>query len=239
MRDAYLNIADPQAQDDFFDDVARRVFKNALAGSDDPKGMLSGLTDAVGERRLMLWSTHPEEQDKIAGTAVAGELAGDVQQDPDIGVFINDSAADKLSYYLDYRVDVKPRSCGTEGNQIIDVELTMKSTVPRGRRPAAVGRRARAATRSRRASCSTPTTSTHPPAAASTRSPVVGTRCPPPPTRYKGREVSSFTMSLQPGEKRVVDYVVITGRDQTGDPRLTTTPAATTDGHGFVGHSAC
>ena len=36
-----------------------------------------------------------------------------------------------------------------------------------------------------------------------------------------------------------IDYVVITDRDQTGDPRLVTTPAALGTGRGFVGGSAC
>ena len=44
---------------------------------------------------------------------------------------------------------------------------------------------------------------------------------------------------LDPGESKVINYVVITGTGQTGDPRLVSTPAATTTGHGFIGNSAC
>lgn len=238
MRDVYLNIADPQAQNDFFDAVAKRVFDQLLGGADDPKGMLSGVTQAVGERRLMVWSAHPDEEQKLAGTAIAGQLSGEVEKNPDIGVFINDTAADKLSYYLDYHVDVDPRSCGSEGNQIIDVTLTMKSTVPEGTTgpPSLVGPRSNAV----------------PPgvmlntfylyAPADGRVDEVTTDGQPLPSAsdtLNGREVSLVTLPLEPGQKRVVHYVVITGRGQTGDPRLTTTPAALGDGQGFIGSSAC
>ena len=238
MRDVYLNIADPEAQNNFFDDVARRVFGQVLGGADNPKSLLSGLTQAVGERRLMMWSAHSDEQQKLSGTPIAGELSGHVEKSPNVGVFINDSAADKLSYYLDYHVDVSPRSCGIDGNQIIDVKLTMKSTVPEG-------------TTGPRYLVGPPSNAVPPGVMLNTfylYAPVDGRvdevtsdgrPLPSAEDTYDGRDVSSTTVSLKPGEKRVIDYVVITGRNQTGDPTLTTTPAALGDGQGFVGPSAC
>lgn len=238
MRDTYLNVPDPDAQNDFFDDVARRMFDSLLGGADNPRGMLSGLTQAAGERRLMLWSRHPDEQAKIAGTQIAGELTSDEDARPDIGVFLDDSAADKLSYYLDYEVDVSPRSCGTEGNQIIDVHVKMKSTVPEGvALPGSVV-----------GPSDNPTAPGEMLNTVSLYAPVGGrvddvssdgAELPTAIDTYRDREVGSVTVSLKPGESTVLDYVVITGRGQTGDPHLTTTPAALGTGQGFVGGSAC
>ena len=238
MRDAYLELATDEEQNAFFDLVAQRLFADMLQGPEDPRALLDGLVQATGERRLMLWSRHAEEQEKLSGTAIAGELSGDVSTRPEVGVFLQNSAADKLSYYLDYDVDVRPRSCGSEGNQVLDVRVKMRSTVPEGADlpPLVVG----------------PSTNASAPgellntvylyAPVDGRIDEVALDGEPSLVNrlsYRGREVGGLTVSLQPGQSRVIDYVLITGEDQTGDPRLTTTPAATTTGRGFIGRSAC
>lgn len=238
MRDSYAEFPDPAAQNDFFDDVARRTFNSLLGGAEDPKGMLSGLAQGASERRLMLWSRHPDEQAEIAGSTISGELDAEAGTKPDVGVFLNDSAADKLSYYLDYEVDVSPRSCGSEGSQVIDVHVKMRSTVPEGAAlPSYV--------------LGPPNPITDPGEMLNTLyvySPVGGRvdqvtsggkGLPTAFDSYRGREVGSVTVLLKPGESKVVDYVVISGPDQTGDPQLTTTPAALSTGQGFIGRSAC
>ena len=56
---------------------------------------------------------------------------------------------------------------------------------------------------------------------------------------YRGRPLGIISVLLEPGETKVVDYSLVSGPDQTGRPRLVTTPAATTTGHGTVADSAC
>lgn len=238
MRDAYLELATNEEQDDFFDLVARRLFADMLQGPEEPRALLEGLVQSVDERRLMLWSRHSEEQDELSGSAIAGELSSEVTTSPEVGVFLNNAAADKLSYYLDYKVDVRPRSCGTEGNQVIDVRVKMASTVPPDADlpPSVVG------PSSNDTSPGEMLNSVYLYTPVDGRVDEVAFENEPVELQtfdFEGREVAGGTISLQPGETKTIDYVIITGQDQTGDPRLTTTPAALTTGQGFIGSSAC
>jgi hypothetical protein len=237
MRDVYLEVPDDDAQNAIFDEAARKVFAALRSGRVDAPALLDAMTRAVEERRLMLWSDHPEEQDRITRSTIAGTLPSTASERPTLGMFVNDAASDKLSYYLDYRVDVASRSCH-DGRQRFDVRLTARSDVPEGvdLPPSVVG----------------PSSNDVPPGVQLNSfylySPVggriveatlEGEDAPMNRLTYEGREVGAVTLSLRPGEERVVDYVVQTGPGQTGDPLLRTTPAARTTGMGEVGGSAC
>ena len=132
LRDTYLEMPTDEEQKAFFAHVARTVFERVLDAPADPRGLLEGLVRGVEERRFLLWSKQPAEQEAITGTAIASEVPANPSRRPEVGVYVNDPGADKLTYYLDHRVDVRPRSCGSNGNQILDVRLTMRSAVPPG-----------------------------------------------------------------------------------------------------------
>lgn len=237
MRDVYLNEPDDEVQNAIFADAAKRVFEALTSGSNNPTGLLSGLGQAASERRLMLWSDRAEEEERIAGTAIAGLLPTETQARPEVGVYLNDSAADKLSFYLDYRVDVKARSCSAE-RQTLDVRVTMTSTVPKGVTlpPSVVG---------------PPTNPTRPgellnsiylyaPAGGYIDSALLDGQEPAlSEYSYRGREVGAITVGLQRGQTRTIDYTIRTGMGETGDPHLITTPGALGSGAGKVSASAC
>ena len=56
---------------------------------------------------------------------------------------------------------------------------------------------------------------------------------------YRGRDVGLVSVFLGRGETRTLEYSIRTGLDETGDPHLITTPAATGTGVGTVSASAC
>ncbi len=238
LRDTYLEVPTDDEQNAFFALVARTVFERVLDAPSDPRALLDGLVRGVDERRFLLWSRHPEEQKAIAGTAIAAEVPAEAARRPEVGVYLNDSGSDKLTYYLDHRVDVRPRSCGSEGNQILEVRLTLTSNVPVGdpltEFVVGPGSPGLALGDMRLTSY--------------LYAPVGGrideaTLDGEPVTLYdgvdRGREVGALTTDIGRGESRVLEYVVYTGRDQTGKPRVLSTPGVRDDGIGQVGASAC
>jgi hypothetical protein len=238
MRDVYLEERDLEKQNEIFADASRRVFDVATQGGGDPQGLLSGLAQSASERRLMIWSEREAEQEQIADTAIAGLLPTKTSPRPDVGFYVNDAAADKLSYYLDYEVDIEATSC-TANRQTLNVTVTMKSTVPEGATlpPSVVG---------------PPTNPTRPgqmlnsmylyaPVGGYIDGPatVDGREQPVSPYTYRGRDVGALSLYLDRGQERVVTYRIRTGAGETGDPRLITTPAALGPGTGYVSRSAC
>jgi hypothetical protein len=238
MRDIYLEEPDNEVQNEIFADTSRRVFDRVVGGGGDVRGLLSGLSQSASERRLMFWSKREAEQERIADSPIAGLLPTKTSPRPDVGVYLNDAAADKLSYYLDYEVDVEATSC-TANRQTLDVTVTMTSTVPKGAplTPSVVG---------------PPTNPTRPgqmlnsmylyaPVGGYIDGParVDGREQPVSPYTYRGRDVGALSLYLDRGQKRVITYRIRTGAGETGDPRLITTPAALGPGTGYVSRSAC
>ena len=55
------------AQDAYFDAAARGIFDALLTRDVDPLKLLRQLGKSVGQRRFLVWSAHPDEQQQIAG----------------------------------------------------------------------------------------------------------------------------------------------------------------------------
>ena len=125
----YLDRPDPQAQDAFFAAAASEIFESVTSGAGDASAAIEVLADQAGDRRLLLWSAHPEEQAHLTGTVLAGDLIGQSGDRPVVGVFINDGSAAKIGYYLDTRVSLESLECRPDGSQTMSVHLTLSSTV--------------------------------------------------------------------------------------------------------------
>ena len=75
--------------------------------------MLEGLARGADERRLLVHSFDEAEQERLAGSKVAGELPSTPSSRPQVGVYLNDGTGSKMSYYLDYDVAVRSRAART------------------------------------------------------------------------------------------------------------------------------
>ncbi|CAM3267115.1 DUF4012 domain-containing protein [Nocardioides dubius] len=129
LHKVYLRIDDPEQQNEFFAEVARRVFASVTQGAASPEQLLEGLGRAARERRLLVHSFDDAEQVKLADTVVGANLLAEVDGEPRIGVYLNDATGSKMSYFLDYDVDVRATGCRA-GQQKYAGEIDLRSTAP-------------------------------------------------------------------------------------------------------------
>lgn len=129
LNTVYARYEDPQVQDAFFADAAQKMFKAALSGRGDSRKTLEGLTKAVDERRIMLWSAQKDEEADLAGTRLAGGLPAE-SSTPHVGVYVNDTTSSKMQYYLDWSTTVESTRCTDGGAQTLVATTTVESTAP-------------------------------------------------------------------------------------------------------------
>ncbi len=121
----------PSRQNDFYNAVARDVFKAVSSGAGNPRAVLENIATSASERRLLVWSARPDEQKLLAPTALAGRLETRATENPQVGVYFNAALPYKLDYYLDYDTSVSSTRC-VNGRQQLTVTVDLASRVPAG-----------------------------------------------------------------------------------------------------------
>ena len=91
------------------------------------QGLYRGVAGGKGAAALLRAEA---EQEQVAGTMIAGELPVEASGDPQVGVYLNDATGSKMSYYLQYDVDVTSRSCAADGRQTLLGRLEISSQTP-------------------------------------------------------------------------------------------------------------
>ena len=129
LNTVYLQIQDPAAQDVVFQDVARAVFDRVTGGVGSPRVLLQGLQRAAEQHRVYVHSFHGEEQQVLAGTAIAGELPTDPEESPQVGVYLNDNTGSKMSFYLRNQATVSAQTC-VDGVQTLAGTANLTSLAP-------------------------------------------------------------------------------------------------------------
>lgn len=129
LHGVYRRYEDPVEQDLFFGRAARAVFRAVSSDVSDPQALVNGLARAAAEGRLYAHLFDEEQQEELAGSAVAGELVTDPDAAPQVGVYLNDGTGSKMSYFLRYDVDVTPTYC-TAGVQGLAGGMEMRSVAP-------------------------------------------------------------------------------------------------------------
>ncbi|MEG9227732.1 DUF4012 domain-containing protein [Aeromicrobium sp. Sec7.5] len=125
LSSVYARFPDPNDQDTFFSVAAQTVFSTVLNGQGDYRKTLEGLTQAVDEHRILVWSADPAEQAELEETPLAGVLPQG-GPNPQFGVYINDATSSKMQFYLRWDSTVEAVQC-LDGNQQ-ELELTVKLT---------------------------------------------------------------------------------------------------------------
>lgn len=130
LHGTYQRFPEPRRQDAYFAAAARAVFNGLVSGSSNPMGLLSQISEMADQRRVLVWSRFAGEEQQLRGTIVAGELPHDTGRAPMVGMYLNDSTAGKMDYYLDYRGGVSSRSCSASGVQTLGTGLRLTSSAP-------------------------------------------------------------------------------------------------------------
>jgi hypothetical protein len=121
-------LVDGAESDAFFAGAASAAFAALASGAGDTSALLDALQRSVAERRLSVWSAHPEEQSLISGTAVDGALLSG-GHDGAVGVFLDNTSGWKTDTFLRSAVTVETARC--EGDTVtLELGLELTNTLP-------------------------------------------------------------------------------------------------------------
>jgi hypothetical protein len=109
-------------------DVATASFRQLISGRGDPHQLLTALGRAAGERRLLVYSAHPAQQQLIDGTDVSGSLPSG--PGPVAGIGVVNAGGNKLDYYLRAAMAYQVAGCRPDGSRLTGVTVTVDNTVP-------------------------------------------------------------------------------------------------------------
>lgn len=130
LHDTYQRIDDVDEQDAFFAQVAHKVFAVLTEGSGDEVGWLRQLGSAAAQRRVLLWSAHPEEQRVIEPSALSGDMVSGDGPDPDVGFYLDNAANGKMEYFLDLDAALESTGCAADGTQTLRARMSLQSDAP-------------------------------------------------------------------------------------------------------------
>lgn len=116
-------------QDAFFASAAKSVFDALLHTRADPKALLTALSQAANEGRLMYSPSDPAQAALLAGTPVGGTLPADNAKTTDLGVYVDDVTEGKLDYYMQMGIAAKSTQCQKDGTPTFTTTVTMQNTL--------------------------------------------------------------------------------------------------------------
>jgi hypothetical protein len=114
----------------YFAAATKSGFEALNRGIPDPAAALAEVARAAGERRLLLWSAHDDEERAIAGTVLDGVMPTQDGARPTVGVFLNDGSGAKLGYYIVPAARLTIAGCQADGRRELDLRVTLHSTAP-------------------------------------------------------------------------------------------------------------
>ncbi|UXM90763.1 DUF4012 domain-containing protein [Paenarthrobacter sp. JL.01a] len=129
LSDAYAKIKEPKYQDAYFAGAAGEIFGSISTGKADPKKLLTAITKAVDERRVLLWSSSATYQNTIAQYAVGGLISGPAVSPAEFGVYFNDGTGAKMDYWIKRTTQVV-KDCTRDGYREVSIRVTSTNQAP-------------------------------------------------------------------------------------------------------------
>ncbi|WP_354438067.1 DUF4012 domain-containing protein [Marmoricola sp. OAE513] len=214
---------DDDAQNLFFAQAAKKIFEAFTTGSADSGELIKELQASLQEGRVIVNATKPEEQALFAGSKLAGELPVDTGATPNVGLYLNDSSASKLDFYMRRQTTVKATRCDADKVQTFRVTTTMKSEAPRrvtDLGPGVVG----FSSGSKKGHMSTVLTWYAPLGGRVTALNIDGRQVSVNRAKHKGLFVATASIDLAPGKRTSIVATIKSGPGQQKDGVFRTTP---------------
>jgi len=237
LNQTYQVLGTQDAQNDFFESAARKIFDAVMAGQGNQQLAIRGLATGASQHRIQVWSAHPDEQAVLEGTAVSGALVTR-SSTPQVGMYLNDSTAGKMDYYLQYRSTAAAVDCRQGDAQDIRATIALTSTMPAEFQRLStwiLGTGQFAA----QGSIAFNLRVYAPYGGEITGMSVDGQTHSVTADKHRGRQVALLPMTLSPGQKSTVTADIRTAKGQSGDGVLSFTPGMVPAANGVPITSAC
>ena len=237
LNQTYQVLPTQDAQNAFFETAARRIFDSVMASQGHQQLAIRGLASAADEHRIQVWSAHPDEQAVLDGTAVSGAI-GTRDGTPYVGMYLNDSTAGKMDYYLQYRSSAAAVDCRRGGGQDLRATMALTSTMPAAfhslsRWVVGTGQFAPQGTIAFNLRVYAPY------GGEVTGLSVDGQDHSVTADKHHGRQVALLPISLAPGQQMTVTADIRTAEGQSGDGVFSFTPGMVPAPNGVRIASAC
>lgn len=129
LSDVYAMYPDMYEQDIFFASATDSIFSALTSPGVDMKKMISALSRAADEGRLIV-STPDEALNEMIGTSpMAGPLPADNAETTVLGVFLNDLTIGKMDYYLRASVEGQTTQCVADTPTTFQATIRMENTL--------------------------------------------------------------------------------------------------------------
>lgn len=238
LSQTYQLIQNPASQDAFFSDVARKIFNAVTGGQGSQQNAIRALAAATSEHRVLLWSDHADEESRIANTAIAGALGSAAGNVPHVGMYLNNSSASKMDYYLQYRTSVAAVDCRQHGAQDLRATVALVSKMPTDYSRLGVYVLGTGAY-SPQGTIAVNLRIYAPYGGQVTGMQVDGVDHSVTSNTHDGRQVAFLPVSLKPGQQMVVTADIQTANGQSGNGQFDFTPGMLPAPNGVKINSAC
>ncbi|MGT2425282.1 DUF4012 domain-containing protein [Amnibacterium kyonggiense] len=120
----YAKYTDPTVQNVIFASAAQSIFTAITHGQGDPKSYLDQLQPMMDDQRLKMWSVRSDEEDLLMTSPLGNMLPADNTKGTVLGVYNNDDATSKMSYYMNEAVDVTTDTCKPTPKYTVTAKVT-------------------------------------------------------------------------------------------------------------------
>jgi hypothetical protein len=124
LNGVYKKYPNPAVQDVVFASAAKAVFSAVTHGQGSVSKYVAQLTPMVADQRLKMWSARADEEKVLADSPIGNMLPKDNSTATVLGVYNNDDATSKMSYYMNEAVDVTTNTCTATPTYTVSSKVT-------------------------------------------------------------------------------------------------------------------
>ena len=124
LSDVYAKYPDPRVQDAIFASAAQAIFAAVTSGQGSVSAYVSQLQPMLTDQRLKMWSVRDAEEKVLIDSPLGNMMPADNTKATVLGVYNNDDATSKMSYYMNEQVAVMTDTCTATPKYTISSKVT-------------------------------------------------------------------------------------------------------------------